>query len=97
MGKVELHLEIDAELLAQANEKGVVLDAALEAGIRAALTSDSSDAPIGIVAAVAHQRLRPAEAEAAAKRWAEENVEAIEAYRRRIDERGMFGEDLRRW
>jgi post-segregation antitoxin (ccd killing protein) len=48
MGKVELHLEIDAELLARANEKGVVLDAALEAGIRAALTSDSSDAPIGI-------------------------------------------------
>ena len=36
-------------------------------------------------------------AEARAKRWAEENRAAIEAHRKEIDERGVFGEDLRTW
>lgn len=40
---------------------------------------------------------RELRARAAAKAWAEENAEAIADYNRRIAERGVFGEDLRRW
>ena len=32
-----------------------------------------------------------------ARRWAEENAEAIKAQRERIDAVGIFGEDLRTW
>jgi antitoxin CcdA len=34
---------------------------------------------------------------AKAQRWAEENAEALKAQRERIDEHGVFGEDLRTW
>jgi antitoxin CcdA len=37
MGKVELKLEIDADLLAKARENGVDLEAAMEDAIRAAV------------------------------------------------------------
>jgi antitoxin CcdA len=56
-----------------------------------------SDRPTETATGPEHRRSHPEEAEAAATRWSEENAEAIDAYRRRIDERGMFGEDLRRW
>lgn len=36
-------------------------------------------------------------ADARAKKWAEENAEAIKAYNERIARRGLFGEDQRRW
>ncbi|HEY1753134.1 MAG TPA: type II toxin-antitoxin system CcdA family antitoxin [Caulobacteraceae bacterium] len=94
MGKAELHVEIDAELLAYAEQKGVELGPAVEAGIRAAL---AKRADLDLVARLERQRQNPAAAEAAARRWAEENAEAIEAYARRVEERGAFGEDLRRW
>jgi len=97
MGKVELHLEIDAELVALAEKKGVVLDAALEEGIRSALAREETQPPIGIVEAAAYQRSHPEEAEARARQWAEENAEAIRVHNQRIAERGVFGEDLRRW
>jgi antitoxin CcdA len=97
MGKVELHLTVDAELLAHAQEKGVVLGAALEEGIRAALARDEPGRPIGVVAGAEYQRLHPEEAEAKARRWAEENAEAIKAHRERIEKYGVFGEDLRTW
>jgi antitoxin CcdA len=32
-----------------------------------------------------------------ARRWAEENAEAIAAHRKRIEEFGVFGDDLRTW
>jgi antitoxin CcdA len=32
-----------------------------------------------------------------AKRWAEENAEAIRVHNERIAERGVFGEGFRRW
>ena len=41
--------------------------------------------------------LGEAAAEERARRWAEENAEAIKDHERRIAERGVFGEDLRTW
>ena len=43
------------------------------------------------------QKVDPAGAEARAKRWAEENAEAIRLHNERIERFGVFGEDLRRW
>lgn len=43
------------------------------------------------------QKVDPAGAEARAKRWAEENAEAIKAYNERIRRRGCFGDQFRRW
>lgn len=43
------------------------------------------------------QKVDPAGAEGRAKRWAEENAEAIKAHNERIARYGVFGEDLRRW
>lgn len=43
------------------------------------------------------QKVDPAGAQARAKRWAEENAEAIRLHNERIDRYGVFGEDLRRW
>lgn len=77
MGKTELKVEIDADLLAQARASGVDLDAVTEAAVRGALKLDDP--------------------EARAKRWAEENAEAIADYNRRIAERGLFGDGLRTW
>lgn len=77
MGKAELKVEIDADLLARAKASGVDLDAVTEAAVRDALKTDDP--------------------EIRAKRWAEENAEAIEDYNRRIADRGLFGDDLRTW
>jgi antitoxin CcdA len=83
MGKVERRIEVDAELAAEADARGVSLDAAFEDGLRRALAlADARD---------------PVAAAARAKQWAEENAEAIDQHNRRITERGIFGEDLRRW
>ncbi len=97
MGKVERNVAVDAEILADAEAKGVAIEAALEEGLRAALSRVDPERPIGIVAAAEYQRRHPAEAAARAKQWAEENAEAIELYRKRIEDRGLFGDDLRRW
>ncbi len=43
------------------------------------------------------QKLDPAGAEGRARRWAEENAEAIRAHNEAIARRGIFGADLRRW
>ena len=43
------------------------------------------------------QKVDPAGAEARAKRWTEENAEAIRLHNERIDRYGVFGEDLRHW
>ena len=97
MSKVELHLEVDAELLAHANERGVRLEQALEEGIRAALNKPAQGRPMTIVEAAEHLKRHPHDMEVAARQWAEENAEAIEAHRRFIEEYGVFGDDLRTW
>ncbi len=43
------------------------------------------------------QKLDPAGAEARAKRWAEENAEAIKAHNERIARRGLTSEYFRKW
>lgn len=43
------------------------------------------------------QKVDPAGAEDRARRWAEENAEALKAFRERIERRGVFGDDLRTW
>lgn len=81
MGKVELKIEIDSELLARAREAGISVEALTEAGLRRALS--------GL------ERFRGLSDAAKARKWAEENAEAIEAQRQRITDYGVFGEDLR--
>ncbi|MDR7117039.1 type II toxin-antitoxin system CcdA family antitoxin [Caulobacter sp. BE254] len=80
MGKVELDIGIDPELLAQAKRLGISVAGMSETQLRLHL-----------------QKVDPAGAEERARRWAEENAEAIRAYNERISRRGVFGEDLRRW
>ena len=43
------------------------------------------------------QKVDPAGAEARARRWAEENAEALEAYRERFARDGVFGAEWRSW
>jgi antitoxin CcdA len=43
------------------------------------------------------QKVDPAGADARAKRWAEENAEAIKDHNRRIRDRGLLSEHLRPW
>lgn len=77
MGKIELKIEIDADLLAQAQNAGLSLD--------------------HITASVTRHLIKARDDDEKAKRWAEENAEAIKAHRERIDKYGVFGEDLRTW
>jgi len=85
MGKVELKIEIDSEVVAEAGRLGVDLSAATAAGVeraigvrRAALKTDDEMARDARV-------------------WAEENAEALKAYAARIETHGVFGEDFRTW
>jgi post-segregation antitoxin (ccd killing protein) len=73
----------------------VSLDQALEAGIKAALKHPVR--AMTIVEAAEHLKRHPRDMEAAARRWAEENAEAIESHKKFIEEFGVFGDDLRTW
>ena len=79
MGKGELN--IDPELLAEAEAVGVVVSRVAEDAIRRELL----------------RRMSPVEIEARAARWAAENADAIQAHRERIEASGVFGEDLKTW
>ena len=83
MGKTELKIQIDSELLAQAQEAGLSVEALAEAGVRRALA--------GV------ERFQGLAEDEKAFLWAEENAEAIAAQRERIASYGIFGEDLRTW
>ena len=88
MGKTDLVLRIDADLLRRAKAAGVDAAQVLERGLEAAL-----DAP-GMAETAKPFGDGP---EARAARWASENAEAIQDYNRRIERRGVFGQDWRRW
>jgi antitoxin CcdA len=90
MGKTELKLDIDADLLRQAREAGVDLTEAVENGVRQALAHP----PRGFAESPA-----PAleTAEERALRWATENAEAIAEHNQRIAARGLIGSEWRRW
>lgn len=81
MGKVDLNIGIDPELLAQAERLGIDVSGMDERTLRLHL-----------------QKVDPAGAEERARRWAEENAEAIRDHNRRIDERGLLSDHIRpRW
>jgi antitoxin CcdA len=50
-----------------------------------------------MVALAEYLKAHPVDEEAAATAWAVENAEAIRDHERRIEEFGVFGEDLRTW
>jgi antitoxin CcdA len=91
MGKIERTLELDERLLQEVEAAGLTLEQAIKRGVEA------TERPIGIAANHERQKQDPAGAEARARKWAEENAEAIKAYNARVERRGMFGTDLRRW
>jgi antitoxin CcdA len=80
MGKVELDIGIDPELLAQAKRLGIPVAGMSETQLRLHL-----------------QRVDPASAEARARRWAEENAEAIREHNERIERRGLIADYFRKW
>ncbi len=80
MGKVELDIGIDPELLAQAKRLGVSVAGMSETQLRLQL-----------------QKIDPAGAEERARRWAEENAEAIKEHNERIARRGLISDHFRKW
>lgn len=81
MGKADLNIGVDPELLAQAEGLGIDVSGMDERSLRLHL-----------------QKVDPAGAEARAKRWTEENAEAIADHNRRIAERGLLSDHIRpRW
>ncbi len=80
MGKVELNIGIEPELVEQAERLGISIAGMSEVQLRLHL-----------------QKVDPAGAEARAKRWAEENAEAIKDHNRRIRERGLLSDHFRKW
>ena len=82
MGKTELKIEIDANLLRDAQEAGLDFRRLTET----ALKEELRKRPDG-----------EAKAQARARQWALENAEAIQAHREQIEKYGVFGDDLRTW
>lgn len=85
MGKAELKIEIDPAMIAEAERLGVDLSKAGLAGVELALAR--------------HRNALKTDAERAvdARAWAEENAQALEAYRIRVERDGVFGDDFRTW
>ena len=78
MGKVELNIGIDPELVEQAARLGISVVGMDERALRLHL-----------------QKVDPAGAEARAKRWAEENAEAIKEHNRFVEEHGLLSDHFR--
>jgi len=97
MGKVELRVTIDTALVAQARAAGIGLDEAAEVGLRIALADAGRGRPLGAVASHPRQMADPVAADERARRWTRENADAISIHNARVADRGVFGEDLRRW
>ena len=93
MGKAELKIEVDEALLVQAAERGLDIPRIVEEALKLALP------PPGLAESSAPDFAldKSLSDEEKARRWAEENAEAIKANRERIEEFGIFGEDLRSW
>ena len=85
MGKVDLNIEIDADLLDQARRLDIDIEQATADGLRRAMLARKS------------ATMSDAERAADAGTWATENADTLEAYRRRVERDGVFGEDFRTW
>lgn len=80
MGKVELNIGIEPELVEQAERLGISIAGMSEVQLRLHL-----------------QKVDPAGAEARAKRWAEENAEAIKIHNDFVREHGLLSDHFRPW
>ena len=80
MGKVELNIGIDPELVEQAQRLGISIAGMDERSLRLHL-----------------QKVDPAGAEARAKRWADENAEAIREHNAFVGKHGLLSDHLRPW
>jgi len=83
MGRTELKIEIDSDLLAEAEAAGMSVAVAAERQLRRALSEI--------------ERFKGLSDEQKAQKWAEENAEAIKVQSERLKDCGIFGEDLRSW
>ncbi len=95
MGKTELKLEIDADLLAQAEAANVPLERALEFGLRMAL--EDAPRPLGLVESARRNAVDSRGAEERAAAWRRDKADAIASFNRYVEEHGAFGEDLSTW
>lgn len=80
MGKVELNIGIEPELVEQAERLGLDISDMDERSLRLHL-----------------QKVDPAGAEARAKRWAEENAEAIRIHNEFVAKHGLLSDHFRPW
>lgn len=80
MGKVELNIGIEPELLEQAARLQLDITGMDERTLRLHL-----------------QKVDPAGAEARAKRWAEENAEAIRTHNAFVEKHGLLSDHFRPW
>jgi antitoxin CcdA len=74
-------VEVDAELIAAANDAGIDLSELLTHALRRRLPPKLTDA----------------EREAEAKKWYEENKEAVDAYNELIKKHGLFSDGWRKF
>ena len=95
MGKTELKLEIDADLLAQVEAANIPLQRAVEAGLRLAL--EETPRPLGLVESARRKATDPKGAEERAAAWRRDKADAIASFNRYVEEHGAFGEDLSTW
>lgn len=94
MRKVELKLEIDAELLGRARDAGLDPSAVLEGELRRRLPQDGMEER-GRGWSAEPPPADPPEARAA--QWAEENAEAIKEHNAWIAKHGLIGDEWRKW
>lgn len=91
MGKVELKLEVDAELLAKAQAAGAVPLDVLNAGLRA-VAEARAPFRLDLVGAAREKAKDPEGAARRAREWAEQNREAIEEHNAAIRRRGLLSD-----
>ena len=89
MGKVELKLEIDADLARELDERGVDAAKAAEASLRDALEKARR---WSLVESAREKAKDPEGAARRAREWAEENREAIEEQRAWIEKHGLLSD-----
>ncbi|MDO9336352.1 MAG: type II toxin-antitoxin system CcdA family antitoxin [Caulobacter sp.] len=87
MDKRDLRLSIDADLLRRAEAAGVDPARTLEAALAERLQGVRDQG----------RAFEGQDADGRAARWAEDNADAIADYNRRIADRGVFGQEWRRW
>lgn len=89
MAKRRITVEIDAALADRAQEAGLDLSQVVHAALTEALTTGLSEQGAPFDAQPDSDRR--------ARRWAEENAEAIGEHNQRIADRGLIASEWRRW